>query len=214
MKSLIVPVLFLFLISCTSPNPNSKEENSYRNFIDSVNKFTKLKKHQVTTTFPLAEMEGSLIKEYKKYWEEVNLEKLDGLPQYQNYFDTLNSIINDINDITEQRGAKLPKLEKLRLKLINSKKYTEALSDFTTYGQLLYRDELQPACETALESLLNDPESLDIVDYNLKGQNKKGWVVVLKYRAKNGFGSKVLERATFTIQYDLVNKLWNVVDLK
>jgi hypothetical protein len=65
-----------------------------------------------------------------------------------------------------------------------------------------------------LQNSLNDPGSLDIIDYSLKGQSKKGWIVSLKYRAKNGFGALVLNQSTFTVQYDLINKLWVVVDIK
>ena len=105
---------------------------------------------------------------FQKEWDKVELVKKDGISQYETYSDELNSILNDMVTVLEKDPANndlsksTTKLNKLRLKFINSKKNKDATVNWLTYGQPHSEYDLQLACESVLKENANDPESINI----------------------------------------------------
>lgn len=96
------------------------------------------------------------------------------------------------------------------MKLIESKKYKEATRDYLTYGQPVFKSDITYPCEHYIKEYANDPSSVDIIDKIIEGQSKKGWFIIVKYRAKNGFGALVLQATEFEVRFDAVNKIYQV----
>ena len=72
------------------------------------------------------------------------------------------------------------------------------------------KTDLTSPCENYLFENANDPKNLDIIENVIKGQSKNGWVVVVKYRGKNGYGGIVLQRTEFDVRYSVENKNYYV----
>lgn len=156
--------------------------------------------------------EPELIEDFKNKWEAITLTKATGFPQYRTYSNSLLALLQSIYKLTSDTTLHLPKLEKLRLKLLKTKKCTEALAGYLVYGQPNDKSDLTYPCEEYLKQNIKDPSSLDISDEVIKGQSQKGWVVVLKYRAKNSFGEIVEEIRKFEVQYNDPNGIYQVIN--
>ena len=86
-----------------------------------------------------------------------------------------------------------------------------AISNYLTYGQPLGSFELQDACKEFIIDNANDPGSIDIVGSIIKGQSKKGWTVIVKYRGKNAYGGLVLNVNTFDVRFNPSEKIYYAV---
>lgn len=156
--------------------------------------------------------EKYFIKEYQNIWDSIVLFKKDGFPQYETYQSLLENVINSIaKRISDNPPNLLPKLEKLRLKLIDSKKYKEAVKNYLIYGQTIWESDITYPCEHYINQNANDPSSIDIIEKKIEGQSKKGWYVLVTYRGKNAFGGLVLQKSEFEVQFDAINKLYQVI---
>lgn len=72
-------------------------------------------------------------------------------------------------------------------------------------------DGAVPAVVDYLKATLNDFNSAEWVEWSETKKNDKGYVVRLKYRAKNGFGGLILKNQLFFL--DKEGNVTNVVDL-
>jgi hypothetical protein len=202
-KALLFPALLL-LAACSSPNlkdPGTKSPVK-----------PEPEAAIPTKTVSLAEQEAELVKAYEIELKVSKLDTINGFPQYKNYLDSLSNMFDDITVIVNAGNGKLPKLRKFQAKLLN--KITEADHDYVTYGQPIYESDLTIWCEPALKSILNDPSSLEDEEYKIKGQSKKGWIVLMKYRAKNAFGAYIVNVAKIELQFDSRNNIYNAISIK
>lgn len=151
---------------------------------------------------------------FQKNWDAVTLVKQDGFPQYETYQRELEAITQDMLRVLERDPEftfdSTSKLNTLRLKLIDSKKYKEALENWLKYGQPYSKYELKSACEYYLKQVANDPSSIDIDDWKIEGQSKDGWLVLVKYRGKNGFGALVVNVSRFDVRFNPLEKSFYV----
>lgn len=161
--------------------------------------------------------EDEYVKYFQDKWDAVKLEKEGKFPQYETYQTALEKILQDMLSVLEKDPSyKLnssSKLNKLRLKFVDSKKMKTAISNYVTYGQPMLGDELKYACETLLKENANDPSSIDIEGYAVQRQSAKGWVVALKYRGKNAFGGLVLNVSTFDVRFNAAEKVYYAVSM-
>ena len=152
-------------------------------------------------------------KDYTKYfynkWDSVQVVKEDGLPQYTDYHSRLDSVTEEMLTISKLDSASSKTIKKLRLKFLNSEKFKKASYDWLTYGNANEVD-LFAACESAFDHILDDPASLDIIDKRVTKQSKHGWIVVIRYRAKNAFGAKVLQMTAFEVRYSVADNAYYV----
>lgn len=162
--------------------------------------------------------EEEYINYFQAKWDSVKLYKESGFPQYDTYTTALGDVLNEMVTVLERDNPQIDlvkspdKLNKLRLKFIDGKKYSKAMKDFFTYGQPIGGSELKYACESFLKDNANDPSSIDIEDYQVKGQSKNGWIVAVKYRGKNAFGGLVLNVSTFDVRYNPTDKFYYAVN--
>lgn len=205
MKKLITLFLLTILIGCDLPQADKPSPEN--------------KPEIMASTPPIIKSEPELIADFKTEWDAVVLTKAEdfnmqvkGFPKYETYLSELDKTLEKISSLTKVSNETFPKLEKLRLKLIDSKKYKDAQKNFLMYGQPIQRNDITYPCESYLRQNLNDPGSLDIIDTDTEGQSKKGWVVWIKYRAKNGFGALVLQVGKFEVQYNATNKEYTVIN--
>lgn len=160
--------------------------------------------------------ENEYLKYFQTKWDSVKLYKQNGFLQYEDYYKNLTNVVTEMADVLMKDPAfngsddyKKTPLGRLCLKLSNSKRYNEAASNYEIYGQPNEYD-LKAACETYLEKVLNDPSSLNIEEWDLRGQSKKGWIVYMKYRAKNAFGALVLQYSIFEVSFNSYEKWYYV----
>jgi len=121
--------------------------------------------------------------------------------RYIEYHARLDSISENMLSISKIDSASSKAIKNLRLKFLNSEKYKKASHNWLTYGDAS-EPELFAPCMTAFDRLLNDPGSLDVIDRRVTKQLKNGWEVVIRYRATNGFGAKVLQINAFEVRYN------------
>ncbi len=149
--------------------------------------------------------ESEYLKYFQDKWDSIKLYKSEGFPQYKTYLSDLDTVMSDMVKVLEKDPKftfnSTSDLNKLRLKFNSSKKEKDARYGFFTYGQPLGKFELEDACKNYLEKVLNDPKSFSEVEFTMSGQSKNGWIVVMTYRAKNGFGGLILQTTTFEIRF-------------
>ncbi|UEG49362.1 hypothetical protein LK994_12040 [Ferruginibacter lapsinanis] len=159
--------------------------------------------------------EGEYLKYFQDKWDAVKLETEGQFPQYEDYQVSLENVLQEIlSALQKDPSFKVDspsKLNKLRQQLIDSKKMKTAISNYLTYGQPMSDYALKDACQTYLEQYANDPNSIDIENYKILKQSKKGWVVVVKYRGKNAFGGLVLNISTFDVRFNPSEKIYYAV---
>jgi hypothetical protein len=163
--------------------------------------------------------EDEYIEYFQAKWDSVKVITEGGIPQYKKYSEELDNIMQEMGNVLQKEDPKVDlinsqkKLNKLRLKFNDSDKNTEALRKYFTYGQPLDFD-LKLACEEFLESNANDPSSIDIEDWKIKGQSKNGWLVLMKYRGRNAFGGLILKVSTFDVRYNPTNDRFTAISAK
>ncbi|HXU27431.1 MAG TPA: cytochrome c peroxidase [Bacteroidia bacterium] len=160
-----------------------------------------------TETKIVPKINESIIAKYKTEWESVTLTTIDGIPQYISYMDKLDEITQNISK--QIKNQKNIELENLRSEFLDSKKHKEAIKNYIIFGQPTSKDEIIEPCKQQLKSNINDA---DIIDTKLNGQSKKGWLVLIKYKAKNKSGDIVVKTTSFDIKYNPIEK--NYVVLK
>ena len=146
---------------------------------------------------------------FQLQWDSIKLYKENGYLQYRAYYEELDRTLTNINLIITSDSINLPKLVKLRNKYEDVSLF--AFKDYAIYGNPYGDAELQDACEYYLDNHLKDPGSLDVMDFVVKGKSKTGWITSMKYRAKNSFGAKVIEVATFDIRFNIQDKMFHAV---
>ena len=206
-KYLAVVCIIQSLYSCNVPQPNETEKKPV--------------KQEVQETAPAEILpdkllskgaDDSLVKYYKASWDAIKLEKDNGFPQYEDYKDALQPLSVAIANISNRKDLKLPKFKKLHDILLV--KLNKANSDYILYGQPHSKRDLTIWCEDPIKQVLNDPDSFRIEDSEVKGQNKKGWVVHLRYSYNGGFGVRQIETITFVLQYNAANSVYIPIDAK
>jgi hypothetical protein len=161
---------------------------------------------------PIAKLtDEEYVKYFQEKWDSIELYQERGIPQYKTYWDELGKVLEEISPILEQDSS-LSKLKKLESKLDGSKKIQEARTDYVTYGQPSY-GTLIALCQDYLQNNLNDPESLEIEDKRIDGRTKKGWNVIIKYRATNGFGALTLHQTKFDIRFNMIGATYQVANV-
>jgi cytochrome c peroxidase len=160
-----------------------------------------------TETKVVPKIDESIIAKYKTEWESVTLATIDGIPQYISYMDKLDEITQNISK--QLKKQKNTELENLRSEFLASKKHKEAIKNYIIFGQPTSKDEIIKPCKKQLKNIVNET---DIIDSELKGQSKKGWVVLVKYNSKNKSGNIVLKTINFDVKYNPIEK--NYVILK
>jgi len=143
-------------------------------------------------------------------WDAKQLDKVDGFPQYEDYRNSLDTVLDLMNRVT--KSGSFPKVEKLKSKFQKSKKYQDAVNGHLKYGQPISKSDLTVPCEYYLEANMNDPSSLDIISSQIEGQSKNGWLVLVKYRGKNAFGGLVVNVTQFELQYNETAKVYDVIN--
>ena len=149
--------------------------------------------------------EEDLIKKYKADWDSVKIVTIAGIPQYSTYIDKLDEIPQSISKLTKKPGNTYLKLENLRLELLASKKHKEAITNYITFGQPANKDEIIVSCKKQIDNLAQT----EVIDSQLNGQSKKGWVIFIKYKTKD---TPDIKTKTFTVKYNPIER--NYVVLK
>ncbi|HTA61618.1 MAG TPA: cytochrome c peroxidase, partial [Bacteroidia bacterium] len=160
-----------------------------------------------TETKTLPPIDESIIAKYKTEWESVTLTTIDDIPQYISYMDKLDEITQNISK--QLKKQKNIELENLRSEFLASKKHKEAIKNYIIFGQPADKSEIIEPCKKQLKNTVSET---DIIDSQLKGQSKKGWVVIIKYKAKNKSGDVVAKTTSFDVKYNPIEK--NYVILK
>lgn len=222
MKKLILLYVTLFFVSCSHTPEEQKRLDEDQKEIDAAQKKYDDATKQIEASeqakkptdslefYKSLKDEPNLIRLYKAKWENITLKKDGKFPQYETYQTEMENLLTGISKATNNDSKLFPKLEKMKFKWIDSKKYQETLENYMIFGQPFGESDLTSPCKSYLEENLNDPSSLDIVDFAIEGQSKKGWIVWAKYRAKNGFGALVLQASKFIVQYSIGNKIFQV----
>jgi cytochrome c peroxidase len=148
--------------------------------------------------------EEDLIKKYKTEWDSVNIVTIAGIPQYANYIDKLDEIPQSISKLTKKPGNTYLKLENLRLELLAGKKHKEAIKDYITFGQPVNKEELISPCTKSIGNL---PE-VEILENQLIGQSKNGWLVLIKYKTKT---KPNIQTNTYTVKYNPIEKNYTIL---
>src|SRR6185437_9354103 len=161
-------------------------------------------KPETKTATPVDE---NIITKYKTEWESVKLTTIDGIPQYASYIDKLDDIPQNISRLI--KNQKNTALENLRSEFLASKKHKEAIKNYMIFGQPTNKSEIIEPCKKQLKIEVSET---DIVDSQLRGQSKKGWVVLVKYNSKNKSGEAIIKTASFDVKYNPIEK--NFVVLK
>jgi cytochrome c peroxidase len=162
-----------------------------------------------TKTLPLNEEE--LVKKFKNDWDTIALFTVGGIPQYISYIDKLDKVTKGIANLTKKQTAKFPKLETLRLELLESKKHKEAIRNYMVYGQPASLSEITDPCKKHLESKMSDSVKVKIVSAQVKESSKKGWVVLVAYTVQNKQGSSVIKAAKLEVKYNPIDKTYLVL---
>jgi cytochrome c peroxidase len=148
----------------------------------------------------------NMVTKYKSAWDLITLTTIDGIPQYGSYIDKLDEIPQSIS-----RQIKIQKnnaLENLRSELLASKKHKEAIENYFIFGQPANKYEILEPCKKHLKNTINET---DFVESQLKGQSKKGWIVVIKYKAKSKSGETITKEANFDVSYNPIEKNYTVL---
>jgi cytochrome c peroxidase len=141
------------------------------------------------------------VAKYKNKWDLIKLTTINEIPQYLSYIDKLEEIPQSILRLTKKQ--KNIALENLRLELLAGKKHKDAIKNYITFGQPSNKDEIIEPCKKQLKNTINDA---DIINSQLKRQSKKGWVVLVKYKAKNKSGEYIEKTANFDVKYNPIEK--------
>src|ERR1035437_7091761 len=126
MKKLLLLSLLTITASCSLPQADPPpSENVVSKPVENID------------TKPPVESEPQLIENFKKEWDAVILNKAEdfnmqvkGFPKYETYLSEFDKILDKMSSITQVNTKTYPKLEKFRLKMLDSKKYTEALKNY------------------------------------------------------------------------------------
>ena len=158
--------------------------------------------------------EGDYIKYFQNKWDSVTITYDEKFPKYETYKTSLDDILQEMVTVlgkdTSFKFDSPSKLNKLRLKFIDSKKMKQALSNWLTYGQPEMDFDLKYPCEEYIKDNANDPSSIDFDGFKIKGQSKNGWVVLIRYRGKNVFGGTVLNVNSFIVKFNPTEKSYYV----
>jgi hypothetical protein len=149
--------------------------------------------------------EEDLIEKYKIDWDSIKITTIAGIPQYANYIDKLDEIPQSISKLTKKPNNTYLKLENLRLELLAGKKHKEAIKNYITYGQPANAEEIITPCKKHISNLTE----IEIIESQLTGQSKNGWMVLIKYKIKS---EPDLKTKTFTVKYNPIER--NYVILK
>lgn len=216
----LIGAFTLLVIAVMVINPQPSEETlqkrKERRERDSLKALTKNLPDTMVNEAPTPKQEKYTLTEddYIKYfqaeWDSVKLVKDDfsGFPKYGKYTDDLSEINRQMSAVVES-NPNFSKLEKLRMKFVDSKKWAEADKKWLTYGEPGDREYLISPCRDYIVNNAHDPYSIDIVDSGT-GQTNKGWKVQVRYRGKNMLGNKVINVATFDVRFNPVNKSYYV----
>ena len=122
--------------------------------------------------------------------------------------------MDKLDEITQSISKQIKKqknieLENLRSEFLTSKKHKEAIKNYIIFGQPASKDEIIEPCKKQLKNTISET---DIIDSKLNGQSKKGWVVLIKYKAKNKSGEASVKTVSFNVKYNPIEK--NYVVLK
>jgi cytochrome c peroxidase len=151
-------------------------------------------------TAPLILSENERVVKYKILWDSAQVKSIRNIPQYANFMDELDGILQQIS--IQARNKKFPKLENLRLELMNGKKHKESVKNYIVYGQPLTADEITAPCIKALK----DAGIYDITSTHIKKQTKKGWLVQISYNTKDKSGNATGKTVDFNVEYNPITK--------
>jgi|GEM_PF-4119009 hypothetical protein len=228
MKKLIIPILLLFSSCDNSEELQAVKERHTKDSLDAIVPLTpeqiKLQDSMAQINYEKAQkqeiiaqkehkkkllvLDNELVADFKKRWNNLKVEH----GQFLTYLDSIEGIYTRMEQIISQNNDELPKLKKLCTSFKQSQKHLNALTDYQKFGQLKDNDDLFIPCRVYLKANANDPESIDIIDQQVQGRNKNGWIVAMRFRGKNAFGGLVINSASFVLDWVDVNKEYVVTN--
>ena len=162
--------------------------------------------------------DGEYLNDYSSKLQSVKLDKMFGVaPLYGNYADALNNVLLDM----ERNDSLFHIFNNKKIKSLHDKyrkTQEKALLDYVKYGNPDDEDNFfiftNSACESALQTALNDPDYDVVKDKYYLKQTAKGYDYKLLIRGKNAFGAKILKEMTFSLQYNPLTKEYNVINVR
>jgi len=148
-------------------------------------------------------------------YKGIHLKKLfEQAPLYGKYANELAEVLAEMDEANRLYNIlNDKKLKQLYDKI--DKDNSKALENYSKYGE---PDEdlinISSACKAALPNVLKDPEFEVIKDKYYLKQTNNGYKYKIIIRSKNSFGANVQQEMTFTLTFNSLDKLYEVVDIK
>ena len=109
-------------------------------------------------------------------------------------------LVECLNRLELGKEPLTPEQEKYRMELAEQR----AREDSIANAERNVGNKCQVAVILYLKSSLNDPDSYEEVSWSKVDESDAGYSITHKFRAKNGFGGKILTQKTFYMTKDFI----------